>query len=292
MLKPSYSCSMDNIVARLDGIPFLKELFHSAPRVPVIRLNGIISDSGIRRGGISYSKFSRQIEKAFKVKNARAVVLVINSPGGAPAQASLVADAVRQHAGEKELPVYAFIEDVAASGGYWLACAGDEIYAQGASIVGSIGVISASFGLDRFIARHDIDRRVYTEGRDKSFLDPFQPESQDDVKRLKVVQKDMHKIFIGWVKERRGEMLKGTDKTLFEGAFWSGVGAQEKGLIDGIGDMRSVIREKYGEKVRFVEMGADKKFLPPFFRCGGRSEWAAEILDALEQRSVWNRYGL
>jgi signal peptide peptidase SppA len=272
-------------------LPLINKILTPKPRVAVIRMSGVIADGAVRRSGISHSKYAPLIEKAFGVHNLEAVALVINSPGGAPAQSSLIAGHVRKLAEEK--PVYTFIEDVAASGGYWLACAGDEIYAQESSVVGSVGVISSSFGLDEFIKKHDISRRVYTSGRDKSFLDPFLPEKEADISRLKKAQKDIHEGFKRWVKERRGDNLKGKESELFEGGFWTGSQALEKGLIDGIGEMREKMREKFGKKVKFEELHPEKKLIPSLLRGEVRSrEWLLEAIEAAEERATWSRFGL
>lgn len=272
----------------------LDDFTNKHPKVPVIRFSGIIADTAYKKHGISHCRFAKIIEKAFGKGGAVAVALVINSPGGAPAQCSLLAGHIRQLAEEKGLPVYAFVEDVAASGGYWLACAGDEIYAQDASIVGSIGVISAGFGFEDFIEKHGIHRRLHTSGTEKSFLDPFVPERKEDLARLDTIQKDIHGSFRDWVRQRRGDKLKGTDKTLFEGQFWTAGPALEKGLIDGIADLRSLLREKFGDDVRFADMTPERRFALPFPLSGqlDRASLTDDFLDTLETRAFWSRYGL
>lgn len=272
----------------------LDDFTNKRPKVPVIRFSGIIADTAVKKHAISHGRFAKVIEKAFGKGGAVAVALVINSPGGAAAQCSLIAGHIRQLAEEKGLPVYAFIEDVAASGGYWLACAGDEIHAQDTSIVGSVGVISAGFGFEDFIEKHGIHRRLHTSGADKSFLDPFMPEKPGDLARLDAIQKDIHNSFRDWVRQRRGDKLKGTDKTLFEGQFWTAGPALEKGLIDGIADVRSLMREKFGDEVRFVDVTPERKFALPFpFAARLESAGIADdILDTLETRAFWSRYGL
>jgi ClpP class serine protease len=212
-------------------------------------------------------------------------------------QCSLISSQIRKLSEEKEVPVFAFIEDVAASGGYWLACCGDKIYAQNSSIVGSIGVISASFGLEDFIKRYDINRRVYTSGKDKSFLDTFTPEKPADVTRLKKLQEAIHDDFKDWVKERRGDRLNGTDAKLMEGAFWTGMDAEEFGLIDGIGGMSAVMKEEFGDDVKFVDFDAEKKGLLSFLpfidsKTSMNGDMVIEALDAVETRGYWTRYGL
>ena len=217
----------------MSGLPIIGGILKPKPRVAVIRLSGVISDGGAGRSTISHHRFEKAIAGAFEEYDLKAVLLVINSPGGSPAQSALVGDQIRRLADDNDVPVYAFVEDVAASGGYWLACAADEIYANETSIVGSIGVISSGFGMKELIEKYGVERRVHTSGKNKSFLDPFADEKPADVKRLKDIQWDLHETFIGWVKERRGDKLKGKDADLFDGRFWTGKQAMELGLIDG-----------------------------------------------------------
>lgn len=286
---------MEKLREYCEDIPLVNQLLEKKGKVAVIRMAGVIADSAnVRRSGISYQKFSKVIDKAFDVKPLKAVALVINSPGGAPAQCSLITAQIRKLAEDKEVPVYAFVEDVAASGGYWIACAAEEIYAQESSVVGSIGVISAGFGFEDFIDKHNIKRRVHTSGTDKSFLDPFLPEHDKDVKRLKALQADIHDSFKKWVKERRGERLNGTDKTLMEGAFWTGLQAMEKGIIDGIGDMKTVMKSKFEDKVRFIDCSPEKKLLSalPFGGGDAQGNWVQMALDSAEDRATWSRFGL
>lgn len=275
--------------------PLIEHIFEPRPRVAVIRMSGLITDSaGPRRNTISHDKYYKLIEKAFSLPNLKAVALVINSPGGAPAQCSLITDQIRDAANEDNVPVYAFIEDVAASGGYWLACAGDKIFAQESSIVGSIGVLYSGFGLKDFIERYGIKRRLYTSGEDKAFMDPFVDEKDSEVKRLKNIQDDIHEQFRDWVKSRRGDRLNGPDKELLEGDFWSGRQAYDKGLIDGIGQWRSILRDEYGPDAKFVTLAPEKKLLP-FLPLGSRATFAGqmpELLNALEEYAARERYGL
>ena len=278
----------------LKSLPVIGPVLDDAPKVCMVRLSGVIADAAIKkRGSFSHARVAGFLDKAFGKKPV-AVALVINCPGGAPAQTSLIASHIRRLAEEKDVPVFAFVEDVAASGGYWLACAADEIHAQETSIVGSIGVISASFGLQQFIAKHGIERRVHTSGEEKSFLDPFLPERAEDVSRLHDIQREMHDVFRDWVTVRRGEKLKGSDKSLFEGAIFTGASAVGKGLIDGIADMESFMKEKFGDKVRFIDCSPDRAFLPwniPFAGQGGENI-AENALAALENRAFWGRFGL
>ncbi|MCB1841094.1 MAG: S49 family peptidase [Alphaproteobacteria bacterium] len=276
--------------------PVVGKWFTPKPKVSVLRLAGVIRDTSLGgREGISHARFSELIEKAFKKEPLSALALVINSPGGSGAQSALIAGQIRALAEEKQVPVLAFVEDVAASGGYWLACAADEIYAQRMSIVGSVGVISASFGLKDLIEKAGVERRIHTAGKDKSFLDPFVDEKAGDVKRLGEIQKDMHGVFKDWVRSRRGEKLKGADKDLFEGAFWTGGGALENGFIDGFGEMRAVCRERFGKEVKFIELSASKKWWSGLMRFGGggvRASLPDDVMDAIEARAFLARYGL
>lgn len=277
-----------NIAQSLKDVPVLGSFFHRGPRVAVIRMSGIIADTARTKTNISYSKYVALIDKAFSKANT-AVALLINSPGGSAAQSALVAGRIRHKAEETGLPVYAFVEDVAASGGYWLACAADEIYAQEVSVVGSIGVISAGFGFQDLLARYGVERRVHTSGKVKGFLDPFQPEKDEDIKRLKNLQGDIHDAFIEWVRARRGEKLRGKDSALFEGQFWTGERAVENGTIDGFGEVKSFMADKYGEDVKFLFLAPERKFLPsllPF------TSLAEDVADTIESRSWWSRYGL
>ena len=270
--------------------------------VPVVRLSGVIGAAVPLRPGLMLSGLARTLERAFAVRNARAVALVLNSPGGSPTQSHLIFRRIRQLAEEKKIPVLAFIEDVGASGGYMLACAADEIIGDVFSIVGSIGVVGGTFGFSKLMQKLGIERRVYTAGERKVMLDPFLPEKPDDVKRIKAIQKDIHEHFIALVKERRGAKLDGADKTLFSGEFWTAPAALELGLIDQIGDLRSVLRERYGDKVRTPVISTERRLfglrmpgasalerLDALTRDGGLT---ADAISALEARALWARYGL
>lgn len=278
--------------------------FSRGPVVPVLRLSGAIGMAAPLRPGLSIAAFAGPIEKAFSMSKAKSVAVVINSPGGSPVQSSLLFKRLRQLADEKEKTLYVFCEDVAASGGYYVAVAGDEIYADASSIVGSIGVISASFGLDKAIAKLGIERRVYTAGTNKGALDPFQPEKEDDIERLKAVQRSVHDVFIGVVKDRRLGRLKGPDSELFSGAFWSAADALELGLIDGISDVRTKMREVHGEKVRLRVVQTERGWLASrlrrisslFVGAGEPSDqglaFADDLVSAVEIRALWSRFGL
>lgn len=279
-------------------------LFNRGPVVPVLRLSGAIGMAAPLRPGLSIAALAGPIEKAFSMSKAKSVAVVINSPGGSPVQSSLLFRRIRQLADEKEKKVYVFCEDVAASGGYYLAVAGDEIYADASSIVGSIGVISASFGLDKAIEKLGIERRVYTAGLNKGALDPFQPEKPDDIERLKAVQRNVHDVFIGVVKDRRLGRLKGPDAELFSGAFWSATDALDLGLIDGISDVRTKMRELHGENVRLRVVPIERGWLslrlrrlPSIFGSSGSESqhglaFADDLVSAIEIRALWSRFGL
>lgn len=266
-----------------------------APLVSVVRLSGAIGAAGVGRKGLNMATLEGPLRKAFGKRGVAAVALVINSPGGSPVQSALIAGRIRQLSDEKEIPVYAFTEDVAASGGYWLACCADEIYADAMSIVGSVGVIAATFGFPDLLEKIGVERRVYAQGDNKSMLDPFKPENPDDVERLLELQKDIHGQFKAYVKARRGDKLKGTDKTLFNGDVWTGERALKKGLVDGLGEMRSIMREKLGEKTRFMPVQRQGGWLQ---RQLGNTEaakggaWARDLIGAAEERALWARFGL
>ncbi len=234
------------------------------------------------------------IERAFAQRSTKAVALAINSPGGSPVQSSLIQTRVRALAEEKDLPVYAFIEDVGASGGYWLACAADEIYADGNSIVGSIGVVSAGFGLNEALKRIGVERRMYTAGERKGMLDPFQAENSRDVQHLKGIQEEMHENFKQMVRERRGDKLVGPERELFSGAFWTGRQAVEYGLVDGIGDLRGTLRDRFGDQTRFRLFGERKPFWRRRLRMAAPAgdDWVAEAIATVEERMLWARFGL
>lgn len=271
------------------------------PNVAVLRLSGVISPSGRPfSGSLNLASLATPIQQAFSLRGVKAVALSINSPGGSPVQSALIARRVRSLAREKELPVFAFIEDIAASGGYWLACAADEIFAEPSSIVGSIGVVSAGFGFQDAIKRLGIERRVYTQGRHKAILDPFKPEDPEDIERLKLLQRDIFQDFKDHVRERRGKRLKGDDDTLFNGDVWTGGRAEEVGLVDGLGDLRTVLRDRFGESVRLRTVGSSKRW---FRRRLGSALDSPEglaspesffdgIVNAMEARALWARYGI
>jgi signal peptide peptidase SppA len=269
--------------------------------VPVVRLSGVIGAVTPLRQGMTLLGVSRLLQRAFDTRGAKAVALLINSPGGSPVQSHQIYLRVRQLANEKKLPVLVFVEDVAASGGYMIACAGDEIICDPSSIVGSIGVVGGSFGFSGLIEKLGIERRLYTSGKNKAMLDPFLPENPDDVARLKSLQSEIHAMFIDLVKRSRGAKLKGDEDELFSGAYWTGQASITLGLSDAIGDLRSVLRARFGEKVRMPliapsagwlsgmlgrRQGADAR---ASFGASGIS--AEDLISALETRAVWSRYG-
>jgi signal peptide peptidase SppA len=271
--------------------------------VPVVRLSGLIGSVTPLRQGMSLATLARTLERAFAVKHARAVALVINSPGGSPVQSRQIYLRIRQLAAEKKVPVLAFVEDVAASGGYMIACAADEIFCDPSSILGSIGVVGGSFGLQDLIRKIGIERRLYTAGEHKAMLDPFLPENPDDVARLKAIQREIHAIFIALVKDSRRDRLKGADDTLFTGEYWVGETAISLGLADAIGDLRSTLRGRFGEKVLTPLIAPASGMLSGLFgrRSPGAgalaametaSGWPDEIISALESRAIWARFGL
>src|SRR6187455_543718 len=217
--------------------------------VPVVRLSGVIGAVTPLKPGLTLAGIAKTLERAFAVDNAKAVALVVNSPGGSPVQSRQIYLRIRQLAQEKELPVLVFVEDVAASGGYMIACAGDEIFCDPSSILGSIGVVGSSFGFTELIRKIGVERRLYTAGEHKATLDPFLPENPDDVGRLKAIQREIHATFIELVKASRGERLKGTDDLLFTGEYWAGERSVALGLADAVGDLRSTLRDRFGDRV-------------------------------------------
>jgi serine protease SohB len=278
-----------------------KRLRGDTPVVPVVRLSGVIGFSTPLKPGLTLASCARSLERAFAIRKARAVALLINSPGGSPVQSHLIYRRIRALAAENKRPVIAFAEDVAASGGYMIACAADEIVCDLSSIVGSIGVVGGSFGFAKLMDKIGIERRLYTSGENKAMLDPFLPEKPEDVEKLKAVQKEIHEGFIDLVKRSRGERLKGQEKTLFSGEYWTGNKAIELGLADGIGDLRSTLRERFGEDVVTPLISAGRSWFgrvqpgvlePLLRRSDVRADFAEEIVSALEARALWARYGL
>ncbi len=269
--------------------------FDRRPTVAVIRLAGVIGVGGPLplRGNLTLGGLAGPIDRAFSLKHLSAVALAVNSPGGSPVQSALIAKRIRDLARERDVPILAFVEDIAASGGYWLACAGDEIFADASSIVGSIGVITAGFGFPELLGRLGIERRVHSTAPRKAMLDPFRPEKPEDVALLTALQQDIYEVFKSHVRERRGRRLKLDETKLFSGEVWSGQRAAEYGLVDGLGDMRSVLRQRFGDKVRLVPVGARRGWIARRFAPAGEErDWAGEIVSALEARAMWARFGL
>jgi signal peptide peptidase SppA len=281
--------------------------------IPVLRLSGAIGMATPLRPGLSLATLAGPLEKAFQLSKVPAVAISINSPGGSPVQSNLIYQRIRDLAGEHKKRVHVFCEDVAASGGYFIAAAGDEIYADPSSIIGSIGVISAGFGFEKAIEKLGIERRVYTSGLSKGALDPFLPEKPDDIARLKMLQADVHEVFKSVIRTSRGTKLKMDDPDLFSGAFWSAARARDLGLIDGLGDMRSRLREVYGAKIELRAVSLGRPGLLSRLRRGAPSDvghgsaaipawvsgsgfagggWADDALSALETRALWARFGL
>jgi len=281
--------------------PILPKRLRGVPIVPVVRLAGIIGFSTPLKPGLTLATVARPLERAFNMRRARAVALVINSPGGSAVQSHMIYRRIRQLAAENARPVIAFAEDVAASGGYMIACAADEIFCDPSSIVGSIGVVGASFGFTKLMEKLGVDRRLYVAGEHKAMLDPFLPENPEDVERLKALQRDIHQDFIGLVKRSRGARLKGPEKTLFSGEYWTGSKAIELGLADGIGDLRATLRARFGDDVVTplvapvrgwfgrLQPGVGTTDLDGLPR---PADFAEDIISALEARALWARYGL
>ena len=281
--------------------PILPKRLRGLPVVPVVRLAGVIGFSTPLKPGLTLATVARALDRAFNMRTARAVVLLINSPGGSPVQSHLIYRRIRQLADESARPVIAFAEDVAASGGYMIACAADEIFCDPSSIVGSIGVVGGSFGFPKLMDKLGVERRLYTSGEHKAMLDPFLPENPQDVERLKALQRDIHQEFIDLVKRSRGARLKGPEKTLFSGEYWTGGKAIEFGLADGIGDLRATLRARFGDDVVTplvapargwfgrVQPGLSPSDITGLPRA---ADFAEEIISALEARALWARYGL
>src|SRR3954466_14492371 len=277
--------------------------FRGAPVVPVVRLSGVIGAVTPLRPGMTLAGVAKMLERAFATRNAKAVALVINSPGGSPVQSRQIYLRIRQLAEEKKLPVLVFVEDVAASGGYMIACAGDEIFCDPSSILGSIGVVGGAFGFQDLIKRMGVERRLYTAGEHKAMLDPFLPENPDDVARIKALQREIHAIFIALVKQSRGARLKGADDVLFSGEYWAGESSVSLGLADAIGDLRSILRARYGDKVLTPLIAPASGMLAGLLgrRSPGAGSLAAldgigalpdQLISALETRAIWAKFGL
>ena len=266
--------------------------------VPVVYMSGIIGNVGALKNGITISSTQDLLEKAFKIKNSAAVALIINSPGGSPTQSSLIYKRIKKLAKKNKTKVIFFVEDVAASGGYYIACAGDEIYVDENSIVGSIGVIYTSFGFDKLIKKYGIERRIFTTGKYKSILDSFQKQKLSDVKKLKSIQTEIFKNFKDVVLKSRIKKINKQNKNIFSGSFWAGKEAIKLGLVDGIGDLKTIMEKKFGEKLRYVPIKPKKSFLKGIL---SKSFYSKDLVDTkkiindmmtyMESRNIWGRYG-
>ena len=268
-----------------------KRFFSKNINIPALRLSGIIGQAGFLKSGLSINTLDKLITRLFSDKKSPAVILIINSPGGSPTQSSLIAKKIIDMAKLKKKKVLAFVEDVAASGGYWLACAADEIYVDSNSIIGSIGVISPGFGFVDLIKKIGVERRIYTSGKSKSFLDPFKEEKKEDIERLKDIQEQIHENFINYVESRRGEKLDISKKDeIFSGLFWVGQKGVDLGLADGLGSVDEIVKEKFGNKAKIKIIDQKKSFLQRRFSSSLIN--TEELLQKIEEKSIWSRYGL
>jgi|HubBroStandDraft_6_1064221.scaffolds.fasta_scaffold183192_3 serine protease SohB len=286
--------------------PAIPKRWRGVPLVPVVRLTGVIGFSTPLRPGLTLAGLARALDRAFTLGKPKAVALAINSPGGSAVQSHLIYRRIRELAQEKSVPVIAFVEDVAASGGYMIACAADEIVCDPSSIVGSIGVVGASFGVAEAMKKLGIERRVYTAGEKKVTLDPFLPEKPEDVEHLKSIQREIHETFIALVKTSRGARLTGPENTVFSGEYWGAKTALGYGLIDRLGDLRAVLRERFGEDVtmplvsqergwfgrRTQGVGAAELARLPGLAAGFAPNLVEDVISAIEARALWARYGL
>jgi signal peptide peptidase SppA len=269
----------------------LKSLFSNSINIPTLRLSGVIGQAGFMRSGLSITSLDKLIDKLFADKKSPAVALIINSPGGSPTQSSLIANKIIKKSKEKNKKVISFVEDVAASGGYWLACASDEIYIDTNSILGSIGVISPGFGFVELIKKIGIERRIYTSGKSKSFLDPFKEEKEEDIIRLKNIQEQIHENFISYVKNRRGSKIqeKNFDE-VFSGLFWVGKKAIDLGLADGLGSIYDIIQQRFGKKAKIKIIDQKKSFIQRKLSSSLLDSEA--IMQKIEEKAMWSKFGL
>ena len=268
-----------------------KKIFSKSIDIPTLRLSGVIGQAGLLRSGLSLSTLDKQIVKLFDDKKAPAVALIINSPGGSPTQSALIAKRIMDLGKIKKKKIISFVEDVAASGGYWLACAGDEIYLDQNSIVGSIGVISPGFGFVDLLKKIGIERRVYTSGKSKSFLDPFKEEKEEDIVRLKNIQEQIHENFINYVQARRGNKLnKEKNDEIFSGLFWVGQKGVDLGLADDIGHINEIVEKKFGKKAKIKIIEQKKSFIQR--KLSSKLFHTDDLINSLEEKALWSRYGL
>ncbi len=264
--------------------------YKNEAKVACVNLHGVIGKDSKLESGLNFQNIEPLLKRAFEMKKIKAVALNINSPGGSPVQSELIYNYIRELSLEKKIPVFTFAQDVAASGGYWLLVAGDEIYAHNSSIVGSIGVIFSGFGFVDLIKKIGVDRRIYTEGKNKAILDPFMPEENENIEILKDCQRDIFEGFKDLVRAKRGNKLKESEDKLFTGAFWSGKKAAELGLVDGICDMRKKMKEKFGDKVEIIQITGKKSFIKSFF--SEKNNFATNLLAKVEERLSFNKFGL
>ena len=262
----------------------------NSPIVASVNLQGVIGKDSKLSSGLNFENIAPLLKRAFEMKKVKAVALNVNSPGGSPVQSELIYNYIRELSEEKKIPVYTFAQDVAASGGYWLLLSGDEIYAHNSSIIGSIGVIFSSFGFVDLIKKLGVDRRVYTEGKNKAILDPFLPEENENIEILKDAQRDIFEGFKELVKSRRGAKLKNNEDNLFTGAFWSGKKSAELGLVDEICDMRKKMKEKFGPKVKIQQITTKKGLIKSFF--SEKSLSVESLFGKVEERISYNKFGL
>ena len=272
--------------------PVKRRFFEKKAAIAIIRLSGVIGTGSRTRQTLDADSLQPIIEKAFKTPRLKAVALAINSPGGSPVQSQLIYQSIRREAEKQGVPVLAFIEDVGASGGYWLACAADEIFAAEASIVGSIGVVAAGFGFQEFIKRHGVERRIITQGENKAMLDPFEPVNPVHVEHLRALQKDVHECFKNLVRSRRAGKLTAEEDTLFSGLFWAGVHAQRLGLIDGVGELREICMARFGDDLEFKIQRAPKSFLARKLGAFSAQGLVDAVAEKLDEKALLSQYGL
>ena len=289
--KSKSNCPITKFCDKIKNI-FCKKV----KNIAVVNLSGVIGKIGKFEQSINIENTNPLLEKAFETKNLQAVAININSPGGSPVQSELIYQRIKDLSIEKKIPVFTFAQDLAASGGYFILCAGDEMFAHNASIVGSIGVISAGFGFEKLIKKIGVERRIYAQGKNKAVLDPFSPEKKESIDILKSAQKDVFDSFKELVKNKRQDKLKKSDDELFNGAFWSGKTAYEIGLIDSIGNMRTIMKEKFGDKIKFINIEVKKKGLIKELlasKIGGfGSNLASDLIDKIEEKEAWGKYGI
>ncbi|WP_040257618.1 S49 family peptidase [Rickettsia hoogstraalii] len=281
-------------ISKLDQL-FASVFGDSKEVIAVLRLSGVIGKVSTMQSGLTLESLNELIEKAFKIKKLKALCLIINSPGGSPVQSELIAKRIRDLAKENKIKIYSFIEDMAASGGYWLACSGDQIYASYSSVIGSIGVVSSGFGFHEAINKLGIERRVYTEGKNKAILDPFKPINKEDLKIIKDLQKQVYEHFVEYVKTRRVGKLTQQDEILFNGEFWAGQTALDYGLIDGIGDMYSIMKEKFGDNIKFQYLCAKQSWLKKKLGMGSKiltDNLANSLIDAVENKIINDKFDI